>query len=125
MSLTADIKPSGYIYDDIPHITRMHHTQYTLDSISQNIRIYLINLDRRPDRLARCEEQLRRLNLSFSRYPAIDGEILRNHVIDEIPILHPETNYDFFEGMRHSKFNCVRNYPASCGAVGSQGYRYY
>lgn len=36
--------------------------------------IYLINLDRRPDRLAHVTQQLESLGMPFSRFPAIDGQ---------------------------------------------------
>ena len=35
--------------------------------------IYLINLDRRPDRLKIMKAQLDLLNLPYIRYPAVDG----------------------------------------------------
>lgn len=41
--------------------------------MSVSVDIYLINLDRRPDRLSQVEAQLRSLNLSFIRFSAIDG----------------------------------------------------
>ena len=56
--------------------------------------IYLINLDRRPDRLKSMKAQLDLLNLPFTRYPAIDGKKVKEAKIDKINHdfgLHPET----------------------------------
>ena len=56
--------------------------------------IYLINLDRRPNRLKSMKAQLDLLNLPFTRYPAIDGKKVKEAKIDKINHdfgLHPET----------------------------------
>ena len=56
--------------------------------------IYLINLDRRPERLKSMKAQLDLLNLPFTRYPAIDGKKVKEAKIDKINHdfgLHPET----------------------------------
>ena len=62
--------------------------------------IYLINLDRRPDRLKHMKNQLDLLNLPFIRYPAVDGRKIKqanenqaNHDFD----LHPETKLNISE----------------------------
>ena len=62
--------------------------------------IYLINLDRRPDRLKHMKNQLDLLNLPFVRYPAVDGRKIKqanenqaNHDFD----LHPETKLNISE----------------------------
>ena len=62
--------------------------------------IYLINLDRRPDRLKIMKAQLDLLNLPYIRYPAVDGwkikeanENQANHDFD----LHPETKLNISE----------------------------
>ena len=38
--------------------------------------VYLLNLDRRPDRLAKCAAQLHKLGLPFVRVSAVDGQKL-------------------------------------------------
>lgn len=43
--------------------------------------IYLINLDRRPDRLAFMSEQLEALGLSFTRFSAVDAQSVSDEVI--------------------------------------------
>ena len=62
--------------------------------------IYLINLDRRPDRLKHMKNQLDLLNLPFIRYPAVDGRKIKqanenqaNHDFD----LNPETKLNISE----------------------------
>lgn len=42
-------------------------------SLPQSIPIYLVNLDRRPDRLAHMTGQLDAMGLTFERVPALDG----------------------------------------------------
>lgn len=39
---------------------------------------YVLNLDRRPDKWAATEQRLRRIGLAPERFPAIDGETLRD-----------------------------------------------
>lgn len=41
-----------------------------------NVKIFLINLDRRPDRLQYVQHQMERLNLDFTRISAVDGQFL-------------------------------------------------
>lgn len=40
------------------------------------MKIYLINLDRSPERLARMQSILRSMGLEFTRFPAVDGSLL-------------------------------------------------
>jgi glycosyl transferase, family 25 len=37
------------------------------------MQVYVINLDRRPDRLAEISQRLDALGLTFTRVPAVDG----------------------------------------------------
>ena len=41
-----------------------------------NVKIFLINLNRRPDRLQYVQHQMERLNLDFTRISAVDGQFL-------------------------------------------------
>jgi GR25 family glycosyltransferase involved in LPS biosynthesis len=46
-----------------------------IDLITQNLLIQVINLDRRPDRLAHISAGLQRVGLSFERQTAVDGQL--------------------------------------------------
>jgi GR25 family glycosyltransferase involved in LPS biosynthesis len=46
---------------------------YGTDSVSSKVEIYVINLDRRPDRLERIGSTLTSRNLRFNRVSAVDG----------------------------------------------------
>ena len=41
-------------------------------------KIYVINLDRRPDRLQQCQIEFNKINASVERVPAIDGKLIPN-----------------------------------------------
>ena len=59
--------------------------------------VYVINLERRPERLATVSHQLDKLKLSFTRYNAVDGEKFKTLGIPEFNScfkLHPETAAD-------------------------------
>lgn len=50
------------------------------------MKIFLINLDRSPDRLQFMENQLNKLNLPFERISAVDGRSLNMNRVDEFAI---------------------------------------
>jgi hypothetical protein len=50
--------------------------------------LFLINLDRRPDKLARMKYQLDSMNMSFERIPAVDGTLIRAAVTAKAPNLY-------------------------------------
>ncbi len=57
-----------------PNSSHDHLKRLAFGSIQD---IYVINLDRRPDRLASVDQQLKSLSLPYTRFPAIDGGNLR------------------------------------------------
>ena len=62
------------------------------------IDIYLINLDRRPERLKNMQYQLDYLQLPFTRIPAIDGKHIEQNISMKTNYnfsLHPETKLRF------------------------------
>lgn len=63
-------------------------------------KIYCINLDRRPDRWARCEDIFRTHNLSVKRVPAVDGKTLSGGTLPLGALGVLRSNLSVFEGAR-------------------------
>ena len=64
--------------------------------------IYVINLERRTDRMQIMKQQLDILNLPFTRFSAIDGVLIKASIIDHAETdikFHPETmiRFDWIE----------------------------
>jgi glycosyl transferase, family 25 len=49
------------------------------------LRVFLINLDRSPERLAFMQSQADRIGLAFERFPAVDGRNLPQHLRPQFP----------------------------------------
>lgn len=88
-------------------------TKYHIGGADNNIRIYLLNLDRRPERLIQCDLQLRKHGLNYTRFSAIDSHVIKHRQYDKLPTLHPDTKFDMRKYMG-DRVNCQH----SCGAVG-------
>lgn len=56
--------------------------------------ILLLNLNRRPERLAEVTNQLNKAGLNFTRFPAIDGHFIRNKQYANL-VVHPDTKFSF------------------------------
>ena len=80
--------------------------------------IYLINLDRRPERLKYMKAQLDLLNLPFVRYPAVDGwkikEANENQANHDFG-LHPETKMNI---NKDSKTFLIKKFVRTYGEIG-------
>ncbi|MBL8704457.1 MAG: glycosyltransferase [Rhodospirillales bacterium] len=61
-------------------------------------KVYVMNLDRRPDRLALVDRQARKLGIQYTRVPAVDGSA-KPH-IDEFQAYAKQKLVDFPEGAR-------------------------
>ncbi|KAK2704936.1 hypothetical protein QYM36_017100, partial [Artemia franciscana] len=55
----------------------------TSDKLGFFDEIFLINLDRRPDRLKRMEYNMNQLGLNFTRVSAVDGKLLNDSIVQE------------------------------------------
>jgi GR25 family glycosyltransferase involved in LPS biosynthesis len=44
-----------------------------------DIPVFVVNLDRSPDRLAAVRGEARRIGMTFERFPAVDGKDVRSH----------------------------------------------
>lgn len=68
-SFATQDEPPPFVADDAEAVVACHAEA----DLGSPFRIYLINLDRAPERLAFMAAQLERLNLPFTRFPAVDG----------------------------------------------------
>lgn len=100
-------------------ISRIHSTgagtptNYKLGGPDGNIRIYLINLDRRHERLQNCDKQLKHFGLNYTRFAAYDAHAIKHREYDKIPPLHPDFKFNLKNFMEHAN-NCEDG----CGPVG-------
>ncbi len=63
---------------------------FCIDPIKNIDAIYLINLDRRPDRLAAAAEKLAKYGIEYQRFSAIDGRQLSYETLLEIGFIYAE-----------------------------------
>ena len=71
-------------------------------------KIYVINLDRRTDKLKSVKSQLDYLNLPFTRFSAIDGQIIKECYEQDMCwsfYLHPEIKFNPYEYKTNYKEN--------------------
>uniref|UniRef100_A0A914HCF8 Glycosyltransferase 25 family member n=1 Tax=Globodera rostochiensis TaxID=31243 RepID=A0A914HCF8_GLORO len=69
-------------------------------------RIYLINLQRRPERLAKMREVLRLVGLDFNRFEAVDGQNLTGHELSTIRFLPGFEDPYFKRPMKKGEIGC-------------------
>lgn len=73
--------------------------------------IYVLNLDRRIDKMANLTRDLNAAGLFFSRFPAIDGKMAFDGHANQIK-LHPKTKFDFVH------WSSIRQEPNAYGTTG-------
>ena len=84
------------------------------------IQTFVINLERRPERLSSCDKQLNALNKPYLRFNAIDGIMLKRHIEENIQFpyeLNPKTALNFEEcykycnqGNKWGEFGCWQSH---------------
>ena len=87
-------------------------TNYKLGS-DGNIRVYLINLDRRHERLSNCDKQLKYHGLNYTRFKAFDAHDIKRRDWDKIQPLHSQFQFDL-----HKYLGDHSNCQESCGPLG-------
>ncbi len=81
------------------------------------MKLYLINLDRRPDRLAAMEGEARKARLSLTRLPALDGESPASEALTNARFAPP---FPFGALSRHEKC-CALSHRAAWEALVQSG----
>lgn len=89
---------------------------YKLSGDDGNIRVYLINLDRRIERLRNCDKQLKRFGLTYTRFSAYDGRAITLRQYDQLPSPHPEMKFSLKAFMEDKENKCEEG----CGESGMQ-----
>lgn len=102
--MSSAVAASDGIVETKPiHLTRSKNVMNRSDSnkyklgFDGNIRIYILNLDRRPDRLEYVDGQMKKLRLNYTRFPAVDGDALKYRQFRKIPSMHPATKFDILK----------------------------
>jgi glycosyl transferase family 25 len=76
-------------------------------------RIFLINLDRSPDRLARMREQARDLEFDYERVRGVDGSA-------NLPAWLRD-QFDLHSGMSNGEIGCYASHLCACALIREQG----
>jgi glycosyl transferase, family 25 len=82
--------------------------------MNTRMKVFVINLDRSPDRLARMEEQARNIGFSFERVPAIDGRTMTQPFLGNT-----------FDGLlTPGEVGCYASHLLCCQKIGEQNLPY-
>lgn len=84
------------------------------------VKVYLINLDRSSDRLARCAPLLDRLGLPWERVPAVDGRALPPEVLARLNP-HPAPHGEWFRPLTPGEIGCFLSHLRCWELIQAQG----